>query len=227
MNNYPPYYSGATAGTQSSLISKVCYLLCTALLVTAASAYFISPMVPMALFLPIIIATFVCVFALSWARTNPALGLVLLYVFSVLEGLVIGPLLFAVAHGYPGGSTIILQAALLAGVIVAGCGTYVWVSDQSFAGLGKFLTIGLIGLVVVGLLSFFVKMSPGFNLVYSILGALLFVGFSLYDFSNIKQRYGPNDYVMATVALYLDFLNLFLFILRILMATSGGGSRRN
>ena len=227
MNNYPPYYSGATVSQQSSLISKVCYLLCTALLATAGAAYFLSPFVSGLWFFPIVIATFVIVFSLRAARANPALGLTLLYALSVLEGLLIGPLLLSIAHNYPFGSTIILQAALLSGAIKAGCGTYVSVSDRDFSSMGKFLIIGLWGLIIVGLIGFFVHMSPGFHLVYSIIGALIFTGFALYDFSNIKSRFGPNDYVIATVQLYLDFLNLFLFILQILMTFAGGGSRRN
>lgn len=225
MNNYPPYYQGATVSQQSSLISKVCYLLCTALLVTAGSAYFLSPMVPPIMFIPIAIGTFVIVFAMRAASANPTLGLVLLYGLSLLEGLLIGPLLYSIAHGYAMGSTIVLQAALLAGVVMAGAGSYVWVSNKDFGGIGKFLMVGIIGLIIVSLIGIFVHFSHGFSLIYSIFGALLFVGFALYDFSNIKNRFGPNDYVMATVALYLDFLNLFLFILQILMNTSG--SRRS
>lgn len=226
MNN--PYYAGSTSvSEQSTLISKVCYLLCTALLATAGSAYFLAPYVSPALFFPIAIATFAIVFAMGFVRTKPALGLTLLYVLSILEGLLLGPLLAAVAHGYPLGSTIILQAALLSGVIVGGCGAYVWISDQDFGGLGKYLIIGLFGLIGVMLVGMFVHYSQGFELIYSIGGALLFTGFALYDFSNIKRRYGPNDYVIATVQLYLDFLNIFLFILRILMMTGGGGSRRS
>jgi FtsH-binding integral membrane protein len=68
----------------------------------------------------------------------------------------------------------------------------------------------------------------GFQMAISLAIVGLFVGFALYDFSNIKLRYGPNDFVIATVALYLDFLNLFMAILRILMMLAGGGnSRRN
>ncbi len=90
------------------------------------------------------------------------------------------------------------------------------------------MVIGLIALIVVGVVGIFVHFSAGAHLLYSVVGAALFVGFTLYDFSNIKHRFGPNDYVMATVSLYLDFLNLFLFLLQILMSLSGGGgSRRN
>jgi len=137
-----------------------------------------------------------------------------------------GPLLMSIARGYPFGAAVIGEAALLSAVIVAGLGSYVWISGKDFGGIGKFLIFALIGLLVVGLVRFFVAFSPGVNLLYAFVGAAIFVGFTLYDFSNIKFRYGPNDYVIATVALYLDFLNLFWFLVQILLSLSGGGSSR-
>jgi FtsH-binding integral membrane protein len=63
----------------------------------------------------------------------------------------------------------------------------------------------------------------GFNqMILSGLGVLIFSGYVLYDTSNLLHRYESDQFVAATIALYLDILNLFLFILRIL----GGSSRR-
>lgn len=226
---YSPYAPSApTEAGANALIQRVSYLLCTALLVTAAAAWWagnaqLSP----ALFLPLAIGTIVCVFALSFTRNNPAVSLLLLYGLSVLEGLLMGPLLMSIARGYPFGAAVIGEAALLSAVIVAGLGSYVWISGKDFGGIGKFLVFALIGLLVVGLVRFFVAFSPGINLLYAFVGAAIFCGFTLYDFSNIKFRYGPNDYVLATVGLYLDFLNLFWFLVQILLSFSGGSSRRD
>jgi FtsH-binding integral membrane protein len=233
MNN--PYYSGnyspaQTRGRETTLIQRVSYLLCTALLVTAGAAYYAASVgLDSRWFLPLMIGTLGCVFAMGFARTKPVLGLVLLYALSVFEGLLIGPMLGAIARGYSLGASIIGEAAGLSALIVAGVGTYVWISNKDFGYLGKFLFWALIGLLVVGLIGMFVHMGPAGSLLYAVIGAAIFVGFTLYDFSNIKLRYGPDDYVMATVSLYLDFLNLFLFLLQILMSLSGGGgsSRRN
>ena len=233
MNNFGanqnnPYYAGGqSVASANSLISRVSYLLCTALLVTAASAWWaaqanLSP----ALFLPLMIGTLVCVVGLSFTRTKPGLSLALLYALSVMEGLLMGPLLNVIARGYSNGAGVIGEAATLSAVIVAGLGAYVWISGKDFGGIGKALFWALLGLIVVGVLRFFVTFAPGVNLLYSLVGAGIFAGFTLYDFSNIKFRYGPNDYVIATVALYLDFLNLFWFLVQILLSL-GGGSRRN
>lgn len=228
-NQYSPYAAGgqSVAGA-NALIQRVSYLLCTTLLVTAGTAWWAgNSNLPPALFLPLMIGTFACVIGLSFTRNNPGISLALLYGLSVLEGLLMGPLLMSIARGYPYGAAVIGEAALLSAVIVAGLGSYVWISGKDFGGIGKFLIFALIGLVVVGLIRFFVAFSPGVNLLYAIVGAAIFVGFTLYDFSNIKFRYGPNDYVLATVALYLDFLNLFWFLVQILLSLSGGSSRRD
>jgi FtsH-binding integral membrane protein len=224
---YNPYAAGQTVAASNTLIQRVSYLLCTALFVTAGAAWWAdaSKLSPV-LFLPLMLATFACVFGISFARNNPSLSLTLLYVLSVLEGLLMGPLLGTIARGFPYGAAVIGEAALLSAVIVGGLGTYVWISGKDFGGIGKMLFWALIGLLVVGLLRLFVSFSPGLNLVYAIGGAVIFAGFTLYDFSNIKFRYGPNDYVQATVGLYLDFLNLFWFLVQILLSLSGGGSSR-
>lgn len=227
-----PYYrndfsASQTQARETTLIQRVSYLLCTTLLVTAGAAWYadsirLSP----ALFFPLMIGTLVCVFGMSFARTKPMLGLGLLYALSVMEGLLMGPLLGSIVRGYTLGAAIIGEAAGLSAIIVAGVGTYVWISNKDFGYLGKFLFWAVLGLIVVGFLGMFVHMGAGGSLLYSIVGAAIFVGFTLYDFSNIKHRFGPDDYVLATVGLYLDFLNLFMFLLQILMALSGGGSSR-
>ncbi len=230
--NDPYYYNNftpaQTRARETTLIARVSYLLCTALLVTAASAWWaaqaaLSP----ALFLPLAIGTFACVVGVNFTRRQPMVSLVLLYALSALEGMLLGPLLASIARGYPLGSIIIGEAAGLAALLMAGLGTYVWLSNRDFGGLGKMLFWALLGLLVVGFIGIFVHWGAGGQLLYSIVGAAIFVGFTLYDFSNIKRRYGPDDYAIATVSLYLDFLNLFLFLLQILLSLSGGGSRRS
>merc|ERR1712166_1706923 len=58
--------------------------------------------------------------------------------------------------------------------------------------------------------------------VFSLMGALLFSGYILYDTSVIMLHMGPDDYIMASVSLYLDIINLFLYLLEILRFMQGG-----
>lgn len=226
MNNNP--YYAVSENAQMTLVQRVAFLLCTALLVTAgAAAWAAQAQLSPALFLPIAIGTFVCVFAMRAVRQNATAGMALLYILSVLEGLLIGPMLGYIIKGYSQGAMIVGEAASLSAILVAGLGTYSWISSKDFGYLGKTLFWALLALIVVGLISMFVSIGGFGQLLYAVIGTAIFCGFVLYDVSNIKLRYGPDDAVIATVQLYLDFLNLFLFILQILMSLSGGGSRRS
>ena len=60
--------------------------------------------------------------------------------------------------------------------------------------------------------------------VFALIGALLFCGFILYDTSNLIHVLGPDDYIIAAVQLYLDIINLFLYLLEILRMLQGGNS---
>ena len=159
MNN--PYYSSFTPAQsrtqETTLIQRVCYLLCTALLTTAASAWYADSIhLGPGWFMPLAIGTFVCVFAMRFAAAQPAVGLTLLYVLSVLWGLQLGPMLGALARGFTMGSPLIGEAASLSAILVAGLGSYVWISNKDFGYLGKFLFWAVLGLIVVGLISLFV-----------------------------------------------------------------------
>jgi len=224
----PIYAVQNSAADANALVSRVAYLLCTALAVTAFGCY-VGRDMSSAYFWPLAIGTFACVFGVNFARNNPPLGLTLLYVLSLLEGLLLAPLISMFVRSGDAGAQMVEAAFAITAILMAGLGSYVWISGTDFIGLGKYLMYGIIGLILVSLLGFFVHplfANPHFNMAYSLIGVAIFVGFTLYDFSNIKLRYGPNDYVMATVQLYLDFLNLFLFILQILMSFGGNSNRR-
>ena len=75
---------------------------------------------------------------------------------------------------------------------------------------------GLIVIVVAGLINMFFIGSIGMHFVISCGSVLLFSGFILYDTSNILRYYGTDEHVSATLALYLDVLNLFIALLSIL-----------
>lgn len=225
MNNYPYYASTSSTMREATLIQRVCYLLCTTLLVTAAAAWWASTNVSPALVMPLSIGTIVCVFAMGFTRSKPGVSLFLLYLLSVLEGLVFGPILGFIVRGFALGGTIVAESAAITAIIVGGVGTYAWMSAKDFGYLGKTLFWALIGLIVVGVISMFVHMGAMGNLLYSLVGTAIFTGFVLYDVSNIKRRFGPEDYVIATVGLYLDFVNIFWFVLQILLSLSGGGRR--
>ena len=95
------------------------------------------------------------------------------------------------------------------------------VTKKSLASWGSYLMMGLIGLILVMVVNIFVK-SSGLDLLLSVFGVLLFVGLTAYDTQKIKAMAAMNTgYEMSVLglwgalSLYLDFINLFLYLLRI------------
>lgn len=227
--NAPRYYTADQSQDRAAaLIQRVAYLLCTALLVTAASSY-VGRNLPIGTSWLFGIGAFVCVLILSFTRAVPGINLLLLYALSVLEGLFFGPVLNLIIHGFTLGPQIVGEAFGITALVMAGIGTYVWVTNKDFGFLGKFLFWALLAMIVLAIVGIFwhaLFSMPQIYMLYELVIVAIFVGFMLYDFSNIKLRYGPNDYVIATVSLYLDFINMFWAILQILLSLTGGGGNR-
>ena len=150
------------------------------------------------------------IFFASFAARKPGLNMVALFSFTTVSGLTLGPLLYQV------GPSIAAEAFALTAVTFAGLSMYVVYSKKDFSFMSGFLMTGLIVLVVGGLLNMFFIQSGMMHFVMSGASVLLFSGFILYDTSNILRYYGTDEYVSATLALYLDVLNLFIALLSIL-----------
>ena len=166
-----------------------------------------------------LIAGLVCIVALSFARRVPVLNVTLFYLYAALQGAVVGPILLQVERTAPG---VPAQAALLTVATFGALSLYVLQTGKDFSYLGGMLLVGLIALLVSGIAMFFVHSSL-VNTLYSLAGILIFCGYVLYDTSVIMNRLGPDDAVTGAISIYLDFINLFWFILRLLMQLS----RRN
>ena len=90
------------------------------------------------------------------------------------------------------------------------------------AGMGSFLFMGLIGIILASIVNIFLK-SSGLDWIISVIGVLVFAGLTAYDTQKIKEMYSVNDdgtvagrkAVMGALSLYLDFINLFLMLLRL------------
>jgi len=99
---------------------------------------------------------------------------------------------------------IVLQALMLTAAIFISLSAYTLTSKKDFTFLGAGLSAGLIVLIFWGLLNMFFPFNMGFRMVFSLLGALLFAGYILYDTSQIMHNLGPDDYIEASISLYLD-----------------------
>merc|ERR1719271_1329377 len=117
---------------------------------------------------------------------------------------------------------VVLQALVLTAAVFISLTSYVLVTKKDFSFLGGALFAGLIILIVWSLLNAFFDFGLGGRMVFSLAGALVFVGYILYDTSLLMHHLGPDDYIIAAVTLYLDIINLFLYLLEILRFLQGG-----
>jgi len=156
------------------------------------------------------ILQFALIFFASFAARKPGLNMVALFSFTTVSGLTLGP--FLVAIGYE----IAAEAFALTAITFVGLSLYVVYSKKDFSFMSGFLMAGLIVIIVGGLLNLFFFQSAWGHFAMSGASVLLFSGFILYDTSNILRYYGTDEHVSATLALYLDVLNLFIALASIL-----------
>ncbi len=205
------------AMTHETFFSRVMNLFGLSLLMGAAGAWISWRWTP-GIFFPAVLLEFAFLLGIMFVRRNQEIRGLLFSLFSLTTGVTLVPLLHAAIS--MGGIMIVIHALGITGVTFFALSLYALKSERDFSFLGGILFAGIIGLFVAGIVQFFFH-SPLFVLGYSMVGVLLFSGFVLYDMSNIKRRYAEDQYVDAALALYLDFLNLFVLILQILMSFSG------
>jgi FtsH-binding integral membrane protein len=144
--------------------------------------------------------------------------------YSVLNGLFFSTI-FLRYTGSSIASTFIITASMFGAMAVYGL-----VTKRDLSGWGSFLFMGLIGLIIASIVNIFLK-SPGVYWVTTMIGVLIFTGLTAYDVQKIKrmgeegimtqgQAAITKGSIMGALALYLDFINLFLMLLRFF-----GGSR--
>lgn len=161
---------------------------------------------------------FLALLAAYFMRKTPGLNVLMLYGFTFLEGLGAGPILGQIAGA--GHADVVLKSLLMTVASFGALTIYVFWAKTDFSFFRGFLFAGLLGLLVAGILGLFTGMGELAGVVYGYLGVLLFIGYILFDTSNVIRRFPTDEYVAATIALFLDILNLFWFILRIFMNRS-------
>lgn len=150
---------------------------------------------------------------LMFGKKIQGLNLVLLFAFTFVSGFTLGPIL---SHfiGMKGGSAIVANAFVLTTAAFGGLSVFAMNTKKDFTALGKMLFISLIVFLVASIIGIFFH-SPVFHLLLSSVGAILFSAYILYDTQNII-RGNYETPIDSAIALYLDFLNLFIHLLQIL-----------
>ena len=169
------------------------------------------------MFAPLII---VFAFAGMINRMSAATAQLVFYSFAAVMGLSIS-WIFAVFTGVS-----IAQTFLVTAVAFAGLSLYGYTTKKDLSGLGTFLMMGVIGLIVAMVINIFLQ-SPAMMFAISIIGVLIFAALTAYDTQAIKNEYvahaaqGDQEWlqksaIMGALRLYLDFINMFMFLLQFL-----------
>lgn len=163
-----------------------------------------------------------CVFAplmlAQVARKSFPQNIALVFLFTFAEGLYIAPFIALAERASPG---IASQAGLLTFAAFGTLTAYAFFSRRDFSAWGGFLITGVVVLFVTVLLSMLFHSAAGFTWIAGV-GVLLFSGLLVFDTWRMRNVYGPDDYVLAAVNIYLDLLNMFVFTLSLL-----SGGRKN
>ena len=167
------------------------------------------------MFAPLI---FIFAFGAMINRVSAAGAQGLFYLFAALMGLSIS-WIFAVFTGFS-----IAQTFLVTSIAFAGLSLYGYTTKRDISGWGAFLIMGLIGLIVAMIVNIFLG-SPAMAFAISVIGLLIFAGLTAYDTQRIKTEYVAHAQhadqewldksgIMGALSLYLNFINIFMFLLQ-------------
>ncbi|MDB5887586.1 MAG: FtsH interacting integral rane protein [Rhodocyclales bacterium] len=164
-----------------------------------------------------LVAMFGLIFAIKRYQDS-SVGVVLLLGFTFVMGLLISNTLQWTLRFSNGGSLIAMAAGGTA-VIFFGMSTLASVIKRDLSGLGNFLFIGTLLLIVAGIANLFFQI-PAFQLTIAVIGCALFSVWLLFDLNRVING-GETNYVSATLKVYLDLVNIFVNLLQILGMLGG------
>ncbi|UWQ14864.1 Bax inhibitor-1/YccA family protein [Aliiroseovarius sp. M344] len=180
-------------------------------------AIYMSPLKWVVMFAPL---AMVFAFGAAINRLSAAGAQLFFYAFAVLMGLSISSI-FLVFTGVS-----IVQTFLVTAIAFAGLSLYGYTTKRDLGPMGAFLIMGLIGLIVASIVNIFIGSSM-IHFAISVIGVLIFAGLTAYDTQKIKNDYIQHaqsmdsewlakSAIMGALNLYLDFINLFMFLLQFL-----------
>lgn len=180
------------------------------------SAIYTSPLRYVIMFAPL---AFVFGLSASINRMSAATAQLVFYAFAAVMGLSLSYIFLVYT------STSIVQVFLITAIAFAGLSLYGYTTKKDLSGMGTFLMMGVIGLVVASIVNIFLQ-SSAMQFAISAIGVLIFAGLTAYDTQKIKNTYlqmaqsGDSEWlgkaaIMGALSLYLDFINMFMFLLQL------------
>ena len=213
------------AGLRSYMLSVYNYmgsgvLLTGIVAMLAFQSGFTASMVGTPLMWVVMLAPLAFVLVLSFGinKLSTTAAQVLFWVYAAVMGLSMSTIFLAFT------STSIAQTFFATAAAFLGLSLYGYTTKKDLSGFGTFLIMGVVGLIVAMLLNAFVFQSGAMAMAISVIGVLIFAGLTAYDTQKIKSMYfyvRGTDFVgksvvMGALTLYLDFVNMFTFLLNLL-----------
>lgn len=149
-------------------------------------------------------------------RLPASTALTLFFVYAGVLGISLASIFLVYTH------ESITRVFFISAATFGAMSLYGYTTQRDLTAVGSFMFMGLIGIIIASLVNIFLQ-SSGLYWAISVIGVLIFVGLTAYDTQNIKELYSPMDdgtvagrkAVMGALRLYLDFINLFLMLLRL------------
>ena len=222
MTNNP--LAATKSGIQTTFFGKVMAFFALAVLMSAAGTYitmtywiqyFVNT--PALIFVVFVVELAIVLTSRLWSTRAPW-NRILFALFAFITGMTLAPII-AILLTSPAGAAILYKALAATACMFTATAIFGWTTKMDLSGLRGFLLMALVGMIIVGVIGIFIPWGNGFEIVYAGIGVILFSGFTMYDFQKIK-KYPEDRYIDAALNLYLDIFNLFLYILRLIMALS-------
>jgi FtsH-binding integral membrane protein len=164
----------------------------------------------------VFIGAFACIFGLNFAARagREQLAIALLFGLGLCIGIAVAPVIAYYAKSNP---AALWQAAGATGAFVAALGAFGYATRRDLSSWARTLFWALVALIVFGIVAIFVSI-PHANVIYCVLGLVVFGGFTIFDFNRLRRANGASAVPIAA-GIFLDIFNIFLFFLRLF----GGG----
>ncbi len=216
-----PLHLSASTESQIYLLFSLAIALTVVGVIAGLAAL---PMLSSGVLLVALIAELAIIFTSRfWIEAKP-LNYLLFGLFPLLSGFTFTPYIVEILAGYANGASILLNALISTALMGLASAVFARTTAWNLSGMGRALFFGILGLLIFSLLQIFIPalQMPQMEMIISGIGILLFAGFTAYDLQRIQAmgKVGANPFMMA-LSLYLDIFNLFLYILRFMLAVSG------
>lgn len=196
----------------SEVLKKFMFTFCMSFIVSIGGML-LGQFVPRSLIIPLIIVEIVLIIVICFIK-NKRFSYMILYLFMLISGMTLN---VSISHYVSVlGADIVLKAFIVTAIVYIAIAIFGSITKFNLSALGNILFMGLLVLLIVSLVSFFITFSSTLYLIITIFSIVIFAGYTLYDFNQIARGgISEKDIPLMVIGVYLDFINLFQNVLRL------------